>query len=236
MKLKKNMKGELNKGIIIGILISFLFFYIYSSYFSSSGSSSSISGSISSSSSSISCPYIKFNGGSPLSTHVGSCWCGIDSYCLCTPSLAIDAIIEISSNHYNNDIYIVLVQRKDSNDLIHAIPGGFVNVDETVENATKREVKEETNLNIIKLNQFRVYSDPTRDKRRHTVSVVFRCIVDNTKQMKNGDDAKGVVVVSLKDSLYTLKFAFDHRVILEDYVRFYHPTLAPHILKNNFLL
>ncbi len=58
----------------------------------------------------------------------------------------------------------------------YAITGGFVDVGESVEEATKREVLEETNLEVTTLEQFHMYSDPTRDKRRHTVSMVFRLV------------------------------------------------------------
>ena len=88
---------------------------------------------------------------------------------MCTPSLAIDAIIEV---HDEFELKVVLVRRRDPPRDLFAIPGGFVDVGESVEEAIVREVKEETNLSLDKLEQFRVYSDPSRDKRRHTVSVV----------------------------------------------------------------
>ncbi len=110
-----------------------------------------------------------------------------------------------------------------------AIPGGFVDVGESVEEAVVREVKEETSisLDIDKIEQFRIYSDPSRDKRRHTVSSVFRCVVqpDDVLQLKRGDDAKSVFTVPLKDVL-TLNFGFDHSKILSDYIKQYHPQLA----------
>ena len=90
-----------------------------------------------------------------------------------------------------------------------------------MEDATIREVKEETNLELRHLEQFHVYSDPRRDKRRHTVSVVFRCIAKNISTLHVGDDAKGVVVVPL-DKVLTLDFAFDHQKIINDYIRTYH--------------
>ena len=165
------------------------------------------------------CPYT-WHGGSPTGSHKGSCWCGSDEYCMCTPSLAIDCIIE-----YQGD-KVILVWRRDPPADKFAIPGGFVSVGETVELATMREVKEETNLTVATLEQFKVYSDPARDKRRHTVSVVFRGTVDSVSYIHTGDDAKGVRVVDLKDVL-SLNLAFDHRAIFEDFIRRYHPHLLP---------
>jgi 8-oxo-dGTP diphosphatase len=57
-------------------------------------------------------------------------------------------------------------------------------------------VKEETNLTVSHLEQFRMYSDPARDKRRHTASMVFRCIVRSLSGLHTGDDAKGVQVLN----------------------------------------
>lgn len=170
------------------------------------------------------CPYV-WHGGSP--SHQGSCWCGLGNYCMCTPSLAIDAIIEfpVISNNKVIDLSFVLVMRSDIKQPTHAIPGGFVNIGETVEETAIREVKEETNLDIVHLEQFRVYSNPNRDKRRHTVSCVFRCVVNSTLNMHKGDDAKEVVVVPLSE-LGDKAFAFDHSIILRDYIKRYHPHLS----------
>ena len=147
---------------------------------------------------------------------------------MCTPSLAIDAIIELprpTSVHDNKkDVRIVLIQRSDRTEPTYAIPGGFVDVDETVEDAVRREVQEETHLHLDHIEQFHVYSNPTRDIRRHTVSVVFRCVVNDFTAIHRGDDAKSVVIVPLVDALQ-LHLAFDHRDILEDYIKHYHASL-----------
>lgn len=180
------------------------------------------------------CPY-KWHGGAPDdSIFRGSCWCGVDSYCMCTPSLAIDAIIEVPASKYthpsakpnpSNIPYIVLVRRRDPPRDVHAIPGGFVNVGESAETATKREVKEETNLDIASLEQFKLYSEPTRDKRRHTVSAVFRCIVHQvSSHLHKGDDAKGIDVVRL-DEIKDLDLAFDHKRVLRDFIADFHSGL-----------
>lgn len=151
----------------------------------------------------------------------GSCFCSRDNYCICSPSLAIDSIIEVVENGV---ISVVLVFRRDPPRSMYAIPGGFVMVGETVEETTIREVKEETNLTIAHMEQFAMYSDPNRDPRRHTASMVFRCKVDSLKYMKNGDDAKAVKVFPLKEAL-NLPLAFDHKKILTDYTRKFHPEI-----------
>ena len=174
------------------------------------------------------CPH-KFAGGWPSQDRPGSCWCGGDAYCMCTPSLAIDAIIEVpgpvDGQGKKTMPSIVLVRRRDP-PLKYALPGGFVNVGETVEGAATREVKEETNLEVDSLEQFHLYSDPTRDERRHTASAVFRCLVSSVAQLKAKDDARSAKAWRL-DELLALELAFDHRQILIDYVNRYHKDLAP---------
>ena len=69
-----------------------------------------------------------------------------------------------------------------------------------------------------------MYSDPIRDPRRHTASMVFRCKVSDISHLKNGDDAKAVVTVPLKDAP-NLSLAFDHKKILLDYIAKYHQNV-----------
>jgi 8-oxo-dGTP diphosphatase len=153
----------------------------------------------------------------------GSCWCSNVHYCICSPSLAIDGIIEYQESH-NQDVHVILVFRRDPPKARYAIPGGFVQVGETVEEATIREVKEETNLTIVSLEQFAMYSDPSRDPRRHTASMVFRCQVQSIVELHSGDDAKEVKVIKLKDAL-SLTLAFDHLKILTDFTKKFYPEL-----------
>ena len=105
---------------------------------------------------------------------------------MCTPSLAIDAVIEVSEtddlNSVNNNPKIVLVRRRDPPRDLYATPGGFVEIGETVEAAARREVKEETHLDVVHMEQLAVYSDPNRDKRRHTVSF-YHCILNSCLQL-----------------------------------------------------
>jgi ADP-ribose pyrophosphatase YjhB (NUDIX family) len=79
-----------------------------------------------------------------------------------------------------------------------------------------REAKEETNLELKDLEQFRTYSNPLRDPRFHTVSTVF--IGKGFGTAKAGDDAKGLRVVPFT-KLRKFKCAFDHNHIIEDYLK-----------------
>jgi 8-oxo-dGTP diphosphatase len=141
----------------------------------------------------------------------------------------MEAVIEIaplsSSIGLENDVYIVLVDRRDPPRLL-AIPGGFVNVGESTESATLREVKEETNLDLASIQLFRVYSDPNRDKRRHTVSTIYRCVASNSSMLNTGDDAKATRVVRLQEAV-RMQLAFDHQQVLSDYFEFYYGDTKP---------
>jgi len=123
------------------------------------------------------------------------------------PRLTVDVIITVHDPHQ-----IVLIQRKNP-PYGWAIPGGFVDYGETVEHAAIREAKEETGLDIRLLRQFHVYSDPARDERFHSVSVVFIGTASGVPTA--GDDAAEVRVFAREDLPY--KIVFDHRQILNDY-------------------
>ena len=81
------------------------------------------------------------------------------------PLITVDAIIEIDGG-------VVLIKRKNPPPG-WAIPGGFVDYGETLEDAVRREMKEETCLDVNLVRQFHAYSDPGRDSRHHTVSIIF---------------------------------------------------------------
>lgn len=93
------------------------------------------------------------------------------------------------------------------------MPGGFVDYGESLENAVRREAKEETGLDIQLVRQFHTYSDPARDPRHHTISTIFIATAQGEPQA--GDDA-GEAGVFTKGDLPD-DIAFDHRQILEDY-------------------
>jgi len=95
-----------------------------------------------------------------------------------------------------------------------ALPGGFVDYGETLEEAAIRESREETGLDIRNLRQFHVYSDPQRDPRQHNISVVFTADADGVPSA--GDDARNVGLFSPESPPAPL--CFDHADILNDYV------------------
>ena len=90
-----------------------------------------------------------------------------------------------------------------------AIPGGFVEVYESLEKAVIREIKEETGLKIdpTQIHQFKIFSEPGRDKRRHTASSIHVVKLQQVQfdTAKAGDDAKSLERLSLKEAtLHTL--------------------------------
>ncbi|HXU69839.1 MAG TPA: NUDIX hydrolase [Polyangia bacterium] len=135
-----------------------------------------------------------------------------------TPLLTVDIIIETQGG-------IVLIERKNPP---HgwALPGGFVDVGESLAHAAMREAKEETSLDVRLGEQFFAYSDPKRDPRGPTVSVVFLGRAEGTPRAE--DDAKNVAVYAL-DRLPTL--AFDHAQILEDYRRYRMDGTRPPVMR-----
>ena len=125
-----------------------------------------------------------------------------------SPRLTVDMIIQM--NHSPD--HVLLVKRKYP-PTGWAIPGGFVDYGETVEEAAVREALEETSLRIRLVRQFHVYSDPKRDPRGHTVSVVF--IASASGNPVANDDATEARVFT-RNALPS-PMAFDHLQILSDY-------------------
>lgn len=124
------------------------------------------------------------------------------------PALTVDTIII-------NDNKVVLIKRLNNPYENHwAIPGGFVEYGEKVEDAAVREAKEETGLDIELTKLVGVYSDPNRDPRGHTVTVAYTAkIIGGT--LKSDSDAKDARFIEI-DELKNLKLAFDHNKILKD--------------------
>jgi 8-oxo-dGTP diphosphatase len=140
------------------------------------------------------------------------------------PSPTVDIIIELWDRPHRP---ILLVERHNPP---HgwALPGGFVDYGESVESAARREALEEMSLQVELIEQFLVYSDPKRDPRKHTLSIVFLATAMGDPQA--ADDAKDGGVFHPWEVPSNL--CFDHAQILRDYWRYRHhgirPRLTPH--------
>ena len=111
---------------------------------------------------------------------------------------------------------VVLIERRNAPSG-WALPGGFVDVGETVEDAARREALEETGLRVELTGLLGVYSDPKRDVRRHTISVVFTAQALDLSLLNAGDDASAARIFPLGKLPWPL--AFDHARIVGDYAR-----------------
>jgi len=132
--------------------------------------------------------------------------CGAKIETYLNPVPTVDIIIEFEGG-------IVLIQRKNPP---HgwALPGGFVDYSESLEEAAVREAKEETGLNVTLTRQFHTYSDPDRDPRQHTITTVYIGKGEGTP--KAGDDASNMGVFAVHE--LPQEMAFDHKQILKDYL------------------
>ncbi len=131
-----------------------------------------------------------------------------------TPFVATDGIIELFDEQ-NEFQGIVLIERKNPPRGL-ALPGGFVEIGESCEDALKREMKEETGLNVTIQRLIGVYSNPKRDPRFHVVTCVYVCRATGTP--KAADDAKKVFVYK-PDEIPFDKLVFDHAEILHNYLQ-----------------
>ena len=124
-----------------------------------------------------------------------------------TPALATDCIV------FDERGNVLLIRRKyDPFKGTYALPGGFVEVGERVEDACRRELKEETGLEVGGLRLIGVYSDPNRDPRGHTCSIAYLASVGRAEPQA-GDDA---AVAEWVADWRTQTLAFDHKLILAD--------------------
>ncbi len=125
-----------------------------------------------------------------------------------TPALTTDCAIFDGSGR------VLLIRRKNPPfQGAYALPGGFVEIGETLDAACRREVLEEAGIELGDLWLVGVYSDPGRDPRGHTVSVVFSAVLPRALTPQAGSDAEGAEWVA---DWRKLALAFDHAKILED--------------------
>jgi ADP-ribose pyrophosphatase YjhB (NUDIX family) len=126
------------------------------------------------------------------------------------PSPTVDIIIEYQDK-------IILIEKLNE-PFGYAIPGGFVDYNETIENAAIREAKEETSLDVKLKYLLGAYSDPKRDPRQHTISSVF--VAEGFGELKAGDDAKNAILFDYSNIDETdLIIVFDHKNIIRDYIK-----------------
>ena len=122
-----------------------------------------------------------------------------------TPLLTVDALIIYEEK-------LVFIRRLNPPfENQFALPGGFVEIGETVEAAAVREAKEETGLDIELIKLLGVYSDPSRDPRGHTVTVCY--LARGFGKLKAGSDAKDIRLFGINE---IPKLAFDHNKIIEN--------------------
>lgn len=150
------------------------------------------------------------------------------------PSVTVDMLIFTITD--KGQLQLMLIQRKNPpyKDC-WAIPGGFVNIDESVKTAAIRELQEETNVTQYNLHQFGVYGEVNRDPRTRVISIAYIAMVNHIElgnTMLHGDDAKAVKLydISYKDNqlLFNnkeLDLAFDHDKIIKDGLEYLRKTI-----------
>ena len=128
------------------------------------------------------------------------------------PALTVDSIVFTKED---NSTFVLLIQRgQEPFKNKWALPGGFVNMDELLETACRRELEEETGLKLDKMNQFKAFDAINRDPRHRTISVVFTAEIPKKMEVKGGDDAAHAKWFSLEE---LPELAFDHQQILEEF-------------------
>ena len=126
-----------------------------------------------------------------------------------TPEITVDLVIELEDKPGRP----IVVIRRGHPPPGHALPGGFVDIGETVEHAAMREAREEIGLEITLREILGVYSDPARDPRGHSVAIVY--VATASGEPVAGDDAAAVIVT---DPDQSPPLIFDHGKILADYI------------------
>jgi len=125
------------------------------------------------------------------------------------PRVAVDGLLRLEGD------LVAVLRRNDPFRGLPALPGGFVELGESTEEAVVREVREETGLETRVVRFVGVYSDPARDPRGHVVSVVYE-LERTGGELRAGSDAAGVVRLNLAD---VPRLAFDHSRIVAEWIR-----------------
>ncbi len=139
------------------------------------------------------------------------------SFCYEYPRPAVTVDIALITNHPSNCILLIKRGNEPFKDC-WALPGGFVDENEDLEHAAIRELKEETGIKDLRLNQYRTYGTPGRDPRGHTVSVVYRAILPEPIDAIGHDDATEAKWFEFTN---LPQLAFDHQIIINDLLKTY---------------
>lgn len=127
-------------------------------------------------------------------------------------ALTTDALVYVP---VKSEIFVLLIERAaEPFKGKWALPGGFVNMDELLEDACKRELMEETGLQVSKMKQFKTFDAVNRDPRHRTISVVFSAQLQIKEKVKGADDAAHAKWFPLSD---LPQLAFDHAEILKEF-------------------
>ena len=131
------------------------------------------------------------------------------------PMVTVDAVV---LRRLKNGMQVLLIKRgKEPFKDCWSLPGGFIEMDEELEDAAARELKEEAGISGIRLEQLRTYGTVGRDPRGRQISVVFWGMAKGKKKIKAGDDAANVKWFSVKN--LPKKMGFDHRRIIGDTIK-----------------
>ncbi len=138
----------------------------------------------------------------------------IYTYAYPRPAVTVDIIV---TRTLKDLAQILLIERKNQPFKNQwALPGGFVDIDEEIDDAAYRELTEETSISDIKLDQFRTFGKPGRDPRGRTISIIYFGTLTNEKQkIEAGDDAKNLKWFSIDD---LPELAFDHDQIIKSFL------------------
>lgn len=144
-------------------------------------------------------------------------------------ALTVDALVFVKeripslSNKNKKDVilektYVLLIERgREPFKNKWALPGGFIEMDEILEAACKRELLEETGLKVEHMTQFKTYDAINRDPRHRTISVVYFTELNEIQQVTGSDDANRAEWFPVSD---LPELAFDHKQILEEFFAF----------------
>lgn len=133
-------------------------------------------------------------------------------YCYKYPHPAVTADCVVFSRDDKNTFVLLIKRKNEPFKDCWAFPGGFINMDESAEDAVIRELKEETGLVISKVEQLKAYSKPDRDPRERIITIAF-IAESEYKDVKGSDDAKEARWFDISN---LPSLAFDHEIILKD--------------------